>query len=152
MVTSSSGICTSASPVDGFPAEEQPFLRDAYDGEDEDGFLVDRIPASLPSWRFYLTSTPFKPAGLCHFCWPPFLLLLPDHKSVCGWAGPKARPAWQRGGAPAMSLEIGLKDLPAVRQEGPCTRPAGTLSLRAHLGNYVFFWRDMVPSFVPILE
>ena len=51
-----------------------------------------------------------------------------------------------------MSLEIGLKDLPAVRQEGPCTRPAGTLSLRAHLGNYVFFWRDMVPSFVPILE
>lgn len=109
------------------------------------GQLPCRQKSPKPPFLAVLSSPLLKPVGLCRFSWPPFLFLLPDHKSVCGWAVPKARPAWQRGGTSAMSLAMGLKDLPADRAgralKAAC-RGCEPLTLYIHLCKHVFFWRD----------
>lgn len=116
--------------------------------------MSTHISPSLLSWQFYLTSTPLKPAVLRHFLWPPFLLLLPDHKSFCGWAVLKARAAWQRGGSSAMSLEMGLQHLPAVRSGralNPACRGHEPLNLCAHLCKHDLFG-EMAHDFIEILQ
>lgn len=133
-------------PVDGFPAQEPPSqVVLLVLGRMRTASRPTQISPSLLSWQFYLTSTPLKLAVLCHFLWPPFLLLLPDHKSSCGWAVLKARAAWQRGGSSAMSPEMGLKDSPAVRTRralNPACRGHEPLNLYAHLYKHGFIWRD----------
>lgn len=92
---------------------------------------MDRNLPSSASWHL----SPSELQVLCHFLWPPLLLLLADHESVCGGAVPKARPPWQSGGSSAVSLEMGLKDLPAVSRKGlePSLQGREPLNLRAHL-------------------